>query len=286
MSLLRKLFNGFVFGNFFISLCTLSMIFTTFLMNDLPLRLTPFTLFLTFSTYMLYNFHRVSFRLNYSSSGDFLKSILSERLPVIEKIFWIISFLVIVACAFLLSARVYICFIPLAFLAVSYSVPLYKRRGKKIRLLEIFFIKTPVLAGVWGATTTIIPLVEQGMSISTGFVMLQLASRCLFIFALCIPFEMRDLETDRKNNVRTLAVIFGRKNTMITGCTVILIELFLHHLMNSLSMKSILALDASSIIALILILQQNSLRKPLYYKFYIDGTMVVRFLFLYLAFNL
>jgi 4-hydroxybenzoate polyprenyltransferase len=176
--------------------------------------------------------------------------------------------------------------IPLTLLAIAYSAPLFRTKGKKVRLKEVFFIKTPLLALVWALTTTVIPLVEQNISLLSSFVWWQILSRTLFIFALCIPFEMRDINVDRKNEISTLAVAHGKRSTQIIGVIIIAVEIFTHHMMKSIPFIHRVSLDASSLAALIFILMQNDSRSGYYYKFMTDGTMILRFLFLYFAFML
>jgi 4-hydroxybenzoate polyprenyltransferase len=209
-------------------------------------------------------------------------SVKEIKLKTSEKTSYVIAFLVAFVYFFQLRERSFLYLFPLALLAIAYSVPLLKSKGRKVRIKEIFFIKTPVIALVWSLTTTVIPLVEQNISLQSSFVFWQIVSKTLFIFVLCIPFEIRDMEIDRKNNVSTLAVAHGRKFTLVIGVIIILFELVTHHLMNGLSAISIFALDLSSIAALLIILLQNSKRSPYYYKFLVDGTMVLRFLILLL----
>lgn len=279
---LKELFDEFVFGNYFIAVCAVAMIFSTSIINRFPILFTPATIFVTVSTYLLYNFHRHSFHIDYSGRNSLVNSVKGITLKSSEKAGYTFALLIMLYYFFQLSERILLYLIPLALLAIAYSAPLIKSRGRKFRLKEVFFIKTPVIALVWALTTTVIPLVEQNISLQSSFIFWQIVSKTLFIFALCIPFEMRDIEIDRKNNVSTLAVVHGKKYTQIIGVIIILLELLTHHMMNGISANMKLALDLSSIVALIYILFQNSGRSGYYYKFFIDGTMILRFLFLFL----
>jgi 4-hydroxybenzoate polyprenyltransferase len=256
------------------------MIFTTVMLCNLPLHLTPATMFVTIATYLLYNFHKHSFTINYSNISTIVESVKKIRVRSYEVTGYLIAAILLVYYLFRLEDRIYPYLIPLALLAVGYSAPLIRRKGKKVRLKEVFFIKTPMLALVWALTTTIIPLVEQNINIVSSFVIWQTVSRTLFIFALCIPFEMRDADIDRKNNVTTLAVVHGRKTSQLIGVLVIVLEIVTHHFMNGISNGAIIGLDLSSIVALLLIFLQNNKRSGYYYKFIVDGMMILRFIFL------
>lgn len=249
-------------------------------MNNLPLRLTAFTWFLSLGTYLLYNFHRISFKLDYSDSKSFYKSITNKLLERSQQVVYLFVLVILIVLSFFLNIEIYFLLIPLAFLAIAYSVPLLRSRKKKIKVTEVYLLKTPVLAVVWGVSTTLIPLIEQNVSIESSFVWLQVISRCLFMFALCIPFEMRDIDTDAANNIRTYPVVFGLKATKILGSAVLFLEIISHHLMHSLSLDWVMMLDVTSLVAFAWILLQHKNRSPYYYKFFIDGTMLLRFVLL------
>ena len=259
------------------------MVFTTYLMNGLPICLTPYTVFIATATYLLYNFHYFSSRLNFYNLKKLKFSAGKIILSRFESICYTVAFLIMTGSIFFLPEHIFPSLIPLALIALSYSIPFIKIKDKKVRLREIPIIKTPVLALVWGISTTIVPLVEQNINISDSFVWLQVFSRSLFIFALCIPFEIRDVESDKSKNIRTLPVIYGIKTTKIVGALIVILEIITHHLMNFISTPSLIALDISSIVALVWIMRRDKTTGVYFYKFLVDGTMLVRFILLYVA---
>ncbi len=280
---MKKFLDIFVFGNFFISLCAVGMVFSTYIVNNIPIHISPFTVFILFSTYILYNFHRHSFLLDYSTNENFIASVRKIKTRPSEIFFYGISVLGSLITLFYIHPKIYLFLIPMGILALLYTIPFIRSKKKRLRLLEFYSVKTFVLAIVWGLTTTVIPLVEENISLLSPFVVLQVFSRSLFVFALCIPFEMRDTEKDRINNVRTLPVVYGIKAARIIGISAVILELILHHFMSPISLPLIVALDASSLVALFLILKQNNRNGPYYYKLYVDGMMLLRFIFLIIA---
>ena len=282
-SFLKRLFNDFIFGNLFIALCAMGMVFSTFLMNGFPISLTPFTIFITMATYLLYNFHRFSFRINIYDVKK-IKIINDEIiLSSIEKVFYIIASAVLIGSLFFLKQQIFLILLPLVLLTLSYIFPFIKLNNRLITLGEIPLVKTPVLALVWGISTTVIPLMEQNINLSSSFIGLQVLSRTLFVFALCIPFEIRDIIKDKSKNIRTLPVIHGIKVTKIIGVLIVVLEIYMHHLMPVISSSSVIALDISSLVALLWIIQRDQTNGVYFYKFLVDGTMLVRFIFLFIA---
>ena len=261
----------------------MGMVFSTFLMNGLQITLTPFTIFITMATYLLYNFHRFSFRINIYEVEK-IKFFDDEIIfSSIEKVCLIIASAVLIGSLFFLKQQIFLFLVPLVLLTLSYSIPFIKLNNKRITLAEIPFVKTPVLALVWGISTTVIPLIEQNINLSSSFIGLQVLSRTLFVFALCIPFEIRDIVQDKSKNIRTLPVIHGIKVTKIVGIFIVVLEIFMHHLMPEISLSSVIALDISSLVALIWIIHRKQTTGVYFYKFLVDGTMLVRFIFLFIA---
>jgi 4-hydroxybenzoate polyprenyltransferase len=280
---LRQLFNNFIFGNIFISLCAVGMVFTTYLMNGLPISVTAFVVFIAMATYLLYNFHYYSSRLNFNNYKELKYSAGKISISKIESVFYLIGILVLIVSIFYLPRRVFFSLLPLILIAITYTIPFIKLKNRRVTLGEIPIIKTPVLAIVWGISTTVIPLVEQNISLSTSFIWMQVISRSLFIFALCIPFEIRDVDSDRNKNIMTLPVIYGIKTTKIIGTLIVFLELITHHFIPVISESSMIALDISSLVALIWIIRRDKTTGIYFYKFLVDGTMLVRFIFLFIA---
>ena len=92
----------------------------------------------------------------------------------------------------------------LVLLSWGYSLPTMP--GVR-RFREFGFAKALILAGVWTTTTTYLPLVDRPLP-PTAFALL-LARRFLFIFTLCIAFDVRDRLADAKAGIRTLPVRLG-----------------------------------------------------------------------------
>lgn len=282
--ILKRFLHELVFRNYFIALCATSMVFSTFLMNDLPLQLTPFTIFLTCATFLLYNFHIYSFYLDYSHLKAFRSTYADLKIPIQRQIVFIFITFIAAYEFFRLSEKVLLWLIPLAILSVLYSVPLWGVK-RKFRIRESLFVKMPLLASVWSLATVIIPLAEQNIDMNLPLVIEQVGCRFFFVFALCIPFEIRDLEVDKSENVKTLPSVFGIMPTKILGTILIVIEIIIHHFM-SVRESYMFALDISSLVALIWIFVKTQRRESYFYKLFVDGTMILRFLFLYFAFSL
>ncbi len=96
-------------------------------------------------------------------------------------------------------------------------------QGKiKSGLRSIPLIKNILLAFVWSATTVWFPAHQSGY---VGGEMYLFTSRFIYILAICFAVDLRDLDTDRNQNIKTLPVIYGYQKIKIL--CVILLLLFL-----------------------------------------------------------
>jgi 4-hydroxybenzoate polyprenyltransferase len=281
-----RLGSLFFAGNVFIALCAGSMVLASRLMNGLPIAFTPLFFFLVLSTFTLYYFHRISYHPYYTGPGNLSRALRSLNFLNPGIIIVALAAVATLIAFFRLSANVSLMLIPPVLLSMLYSIPFLKIEGRKKPFREFLFIKVPLLSLVWSATTVMLPLAEEHILHYNSFVILQFISRFLFIFALCIPFEIRDIEFDRSKKVKTLAVVYGKRKLQIAGVVIILLEILTHHLMRvtgNMSVNSVIALDLSSLLALVWIIFSPDRNNLYFFKFLVDGTMFIRFIFLYLA---
>jgi 4-hydroxybenzoate polyprenyltransferase len=92
----------------------------------------------------------------------------------------------------------------------AYSLPLLPFKNKK-RLRDFGWLKILVLAGVWTSVTSLLPILCWHKSIADY--PFEILLRFVFIFALCIVFDIRDIATDRRNRIETLPYKVGLKNS-------------------------------------------------------------------------
>jgi 4-hydroxybenzoate polyprenyltransferase len=97
--------------------------------------------------------------------------------------------------------------LPLAALALLYSWPLGRWRGKPWALREVPLLKIFLIAGVWSAITVGLPtlVLHRPLAEAAGL----LAQRFCLVLALAIVFDIRDLSRDRAAGTRTFPVVLG-----------------------------------------------------------------------------
>jgi 4-hydroxybenzoate polyprenyltransferase len=98
----------------------------------------------------------------------------------------------------------------LSVFAFSYFLPVLPFKNVK-RLRDIGWLKISVLTAVWTMATSMLPIIYLRQSILSF--PLEIFMRMAFIFSLCMLFDLRDLQKDAQNNITTLALKLGLRNS-------------------------------------------------------------------------
>ncbi|TXD39360.1 hypothetical protein FRC98_02895 [Lujinxingia vulgaris] len=109
--------------------------------------------------------------------------------------------------ALMLRLPTILALVPLGVVSVGYSLPLIFWKGA--RLKDLPGLKTPATALVWAVVTCGLPALELGEAMAPGLWVWLVLERALFMYALTLPFDVRDMRSDRAGGVRTLAGRLG-----------------------------------------------------------------------------
>ena len=97
--------------------------------------------------------------------------------------------------------------LPLAALALGYSLPLLPWRGRWWAVREVPLLKVFLIGGVWAAVTVGLPALALHRPLAP--LAATLAQRFCLVSALAIVFDIRDFSRDRLTNLRTMPVVLG-----------------------------------------------------------------------------
>jgi 4-hydroxybenzoate polyprenyltransferase len=201
-----------------------------------------------------------------------------------EKFIWAFTVLSLIVCFAELTAlkkdTLIFLLIPGLF-ALGYAVPVKIPGVKTIRLRELPFVKIFLVAWVWGTFTVGLPIVQQsGISeLLKAENFLLFLSRSVFIFAITIPFDIRDLAYDSDKSVLTIPSRFGVEKAkyfalMLLVCFVQIS--FLRFQFAFCSIAETIAMTLSAIITALLIAMINDKRKEIFYSGLMEGTMLLQ----------
>jgi 4-hydroxybenzoate polyprenyltransferase len=283
-NLLRSAFDFLLFSNVFMSLCAVAQALLTFsIIDSKPVYAVVGLLFT--STLGIYNFSILLSKPKYPEKSPYRRVrwfFAHYRLMVT---FTIVSLLSLVPLFFFLSMESRILLIFLALLSFGYGLPLFSIGDQKFGLRNIPGLKAFLITIVWTLSCVLVPILEAQdqhlTNISMRDTIIMLAKRFLFIAALTVPFDIRDLFQDKKLGLKTVAVVWGEKNAYLF-CQVLLagyiVLLFL--LRRNGFNVDFFALTLTAILTGWLIFRSKWEKNEYYYFFYLDGVLILQYVIL------
>jgi len=233
-----------------------------------------------FATLFVYALHRI---IGISKASEFREI---ERYAVIEKFKHHISFYALVAgiggaiSFWNVPLMIQLSLIIPGIISLGYVIPFLK--GKK-RLRDFNHIKIFLIAIVWSWVTVFLPALEIEATNSLS-VWLMILERALFIFAITLPFDIRDLKVDSHSEVQTIPAVIGIEKTKTLG-TASLFLAFILSLINWFSVNYnvsiLLGISASFISTWFFIRQSDKIKHDYFFTGLIDGTMILQFILIW-----
>ncbi|HAW50804.1 MAG TPA: hypothetical protein DCX54_00515 [Flavobacteriales bacterium] len=189
-------------SNLFVSLCAASLVWQTkILLADNEITGFDFTL-VFLSTLFIYNFHRlVKIRQQKKESNTETES------DTLNLSMSAVSFLLLIPCFWFLNVWHWSVFIVGGIIALTYSFPVFSAGGRRYSLRTTPYAKLFVVVIVWSLMTVLLPLSMQ--DIKRPEVLHVLIERFCFLLAITLPFDMRDMELDREQQVTTIPLKYG-----------------------------------------------------------------------------
>ena len=241
-----------------------------------------------FATLLDYNFHRFwAIHTNPEAARIEKFKWATERLTQL-KILIIISLSGLAASLIFIRVEILFVLIPLAAIPLLYSFPFPGKRNYKSPLLKISGLKTIMIALVWTAATVLIPVLQPGNSVKFGPVLLLLLERFTLIFAIAIPFDIRDMQFDTLSGVKTIPIKFGEDSALKISTISLLLALLIaiYHYMD-LNMIFILPAYLFSIVSTLIFINNKAFKSlQLYYHGILDGCILLFGILICLSFYL
>tara|TARA_B110000444_G_C18768737_1_gene561378 strand:- start:465 stop:1277 length:813 start_codon:yes stop_codon:yes gene_type:complete len=255
-----------VYSNIWVAFCALGLtISTEVLFGTANLKVSQFVFSATIFTY---NFQRV---VNIKKGLKHMqKSWLANQS---------IAIYLLMACGGLVSAYRFFEFqllTQVVIVIVGLLSVLYPFGLRKIPFIKIF-----VISFVWVISTMLLLVIENNIPISQNIIF-HLIARFLFVFAITIPFDIRDLKYDAQN-FRTIPLFFGALKSQFIAisalfiCTVIAIFQYFE---NALIYPNLLALILLYFMSSILIVKSDESKGEFHFSFWVESLSILGYLFL------
>ncbi|GIV32824.1 MAG: hypothetical protein KatS3mg031_0359 [Chitinophagales bacterium] len=275
-------------SNLLIASAALLSLYQTYLLLAIPLRPEPLGFFIFPSVFMLYHFHRLiaipatDERQWSASQRWFMQNSFTAILMLM------IAFFSALTCFILLPVKTKLALLPLAGLALAYSVPLLFLKHKRLRLRDFGIIKPFVIGGVWAGATVILPVIHFGVGLTVRDGGMLFLERFFFISALCVPFDIKDIAVDvTRIHKPTIAARWGVKTARQAG--LLLLVCFFAITAGEWALRlpwmsgSVFAAYLLSfLITAVVLARVHESRNEHYYTVCIDGTIIIQALLILL----
>ena len=267
MGFLTKFFNFYIYSNLHVSLAVFCLTKITLLQFGITENVS--SLFVFFATIISYNAIRfININKIRNESAVFIQSYKLQLL-----ILNIICLIGLVFTAFLLRFRALLILFPFVIATSLYVSPF---KIWKFNLRDISGLKLFLIAFSWAGVTVLFPLIQNELEISNNIKLLFL-ERFLFIVAITIPFDIRDIDYDSPK-LFTLPQAIGNKKSKIIG----IISLFLFFLTalyrQSDGHNPMLVMLLVTVLSSILIGFSSKDQSKYYSSFWLEGIPIIWFL--------
>jgi len=266
---LRKAFDLFVFTSLFIACCALLMGYQTAVLFGLPFP-PPLAVFIFSGTVCSYNFH---WFLMPSVQVATTKLTWNQRHRDLHLVLAVCGLVAALFAGWQLRQH----WLALLFVAIPtflYSAPMIPH-PLFTWLRKVAIGKTIYLAAVWTLVTAWLPLVTENAAGQTSSLLFCI-NRFFFIYAICILFDYRDVEWDRRAGIRSLITYLNDRSIhLLFWCSMAIsaISLALMKPYLDLLLLALLALPLL-ILALLYRRARTDFSDYLYY-FVLDGLMML-----------
>lgn len=182
----------------------------------------------------------------------------------------------------LLNRPAQITLIFLGIISILYAFPVSIFSFEKIRLRDFGLIKPFIVGLVWAVVTVLLPILNYDPGLGKKLLAALFLEKFIFISALTIPFDIRDIEDDKTSlKFKTITLKWGVEVTK----KVAMLMLFLHLVVIGFVLKiwfpatlpfSVIAYCLTAVFAFILIRNTRQDSGEYHYTFWIDSVILVQ----------
>jgi len=275
---IKKLLEFILFTSIFVAGCAVAFCMETNILLGLPLNNFSFYCFVFGATIVQYNLHYLVKKV---AAKDSARLRWSQRNKNIHVILLIAGSVLILFSLFSFHLEHFFILFVLGCVSFLYSFP-FLPFAKKRRIKDYGFLKITTLALLWTLVTVWFPV--SGHAYDTGLFIFVFIKRLLFMFILCLLFDMRDIEVDNSENIKTLAVVLGHKKSYTLSYLLLFVFVLLSiaQYFYFPQMRFLIPMILSAAATLVTIEITKRSNSDFVYLAGIDGMMLLQAMFVYL----
>lgn len=280
---LRRLIDLLLFSNVFIACCAMAQGGLTYLILSLPINYRVLGI-LGCATLALYNFSMILARPEHPDQSPYRRV---RWIFAHERSLWVWTSVALVGSlgfALFLHALSFLLLGIAGAMGLAYNLPVRRSTGRHwVGLRQLPGLKLFYIGLVWTMSCVLLPVTEAyqvGYPIAWTQALQVMCWVFLFVLAITIPFDIRDVYQDSRYGLKTIPVMVGKHRSLLLSVFLLLVHMgwvgwsdYPIEIRGPLTMVSLVCLFA--------ILFQPRGRNPYYYFFVLDGMLLLQFLAVY-----
>lgn len=278
---IRKMLDMLLFSNVFIACCAVAQGMLTYRLLGIPIN-RGILVILGCATLALYNFSMILAKPRHPARSPY------RRVRWVfqhERSLWgwtAAALVVLLVLGLRLHLRSFLLLGVMGAMGLAYNLPFIRIAGAErlAGLRQITGVKLFYIGAAWAISVVLLPVAEayhDGFPINWPGVLQLMAWVFLFVVAITIPFDVRDIYQDRHYGLKTIPVMIGERKALSLAAFL----LILHAGWVGISSYSVpvrLALSSVSLLCLAMTLAPSMKKKEYYYFLLLDGMLVIQFL--------
>ena len=271
MFFLKKFFDFYINSYIHVSIAAFCLTKITLLEFGIHENTSP--LFALFATLVSYNFIRYYDISKINMSFANWVKVYKLELFLLN----LVSLIFLILLTLKLNSQALFLLIPFALVTFFYVVP-FTPKNKNLRTIS--GLKLFLITISWAGVTVLFPIVNNEYLL-TKDVWIVFFQRFIFLFAVTIPFDIRDLKYDIPE-MKTLPQTIGIKRSKLLGSALLLVFYLMDFLRFSVFENSVLITTLTTALSLILLNLFTEKKSKYYTSFWIEALPVFWFLLIVL----
>jgi hypothetical protein len=275
----RRIIDLLLFGNIYVALGAACLVQSTLLQLSVHDHLVPYTILTFFASLFIYNFQRIFYKQQENKSLHSVRRKWIFGHQRIIKALAVTGFVGVGITFFFNDFRIIFYLSPLLLLSLAYFIPAVKlRKSPWFKLFTLTF--------VWTMVTAIVPMLLLKIPLSSFPSMIHTFVRFTFMIAICLPFDIRDLDIDKADEISTIPHLIGENTTRLIAFIFMIFYIGLIEVEHALWMfdrATHFALLVSGALNTGFVVMSSSKRNEYFFVAGLDGTMILQGVLLLLA---
>lgn len=284
-----KITDFLVYSNIYVAIPIVCLTLQTGVLFNLGTE-PQFLTFIYCATLFSYCFHRV-----FPYRKNEVRSLSERHIWVVDNklsftVVMILSFTGCIASFFFLKNNAFYLLLPAGCLTFFYTVPFIKIGGNWTSLRNLPYLKLFLIALTASYITVLLPWFysNPGRELTNSAVIWVSGERFFFLLAITIPFDLRDIKYDKETGLKTIPLLFGAQKSIYLSylCLFLFMSIsVIHCVFLQEHLLLVLAMIASGVITAICVSRATPDKSEYFFSLLIEGTMILQFLLVFLAFH-